>query len=67
MNCLLEMYGATAFPPPLWGRDREGGIAGAEFTNTPHPNPPPQGGREHARRVEEQSIDGRRTNREATP
>jgi hypothetical protein len=40
--------GATAFPPPLWGRDREGGIARADFATTPLPNPPPQGGREQA-------------------
>ena len=40
---------AAAFPPPLWGRDREGGTPLARSSaNTPHPNPPPQGGREHA-------------------
>ena len=40
---------AAAFPPPLWGRDREGGTPLARSpANTPHPTPPPQGGREHA-------------------
>jgi hypothetical protein len=35
------------FPPPLWGRDREGGAQRASFPKvTPLPNPPPQGGRE---------------------
>jgi tRNA pseudouridine32 synthase/23S rRNA pseudouridine746 synthase len=39
---------ALGFPPPLWGRDREGGTSQVpEFLTTPHPNPPPQGGREH--------------------
>ncbi|MFL5098807.1 MAG: hydantoinase B/oxoprolinase family protein [Xanthobacteraceae bacterium] len=40
---------ATAFPPPLWGRDREGGeTATPEPILTPLPNPPPQGERERA-------------------
>ncbi len=43
----LHAGGATSFPPPLWGRDREGGnretIAHA---STPTPNPSPQGGGE---------------------
>src|SRR5215212_6018339 len=35
------------FPPPLWGRDREGGKSRAqEFAGTPLPIPPPQGWRE---------------------
>ncbi|HEX4554792.1 MAG TPA: hydantoinase B/oxoprolinase family protein [Xanthobacteraceae bacterium] len=40
---------APAFPPPLRGRDREGGkpLAHAPVA-TPLPNPPPQGGRERA-------------------
>src|SRR5579862_6400289 len=38
---------ATSFPPPLWGRDRERGkTTGFSGCATPHPNPPPQGGRE---------------------
>ena len=42
-------------PPPLWGRDREGGEKVAQFRRgeklalcylpTPHPNLPPQGGK----------------------
>jgi hypothetical protein len=36
-----------AFPPPLRGRDREGGTANSEIANSPPPHPPPQGGREH--------------------
>jgi tRNA pseudouridine32 synthase / 23S rRNA pseudouridine746 synthase len=40
---------ALGFPPPLWGRDREGGVLNhSAFGTTPHPNPPPQGGREPA-------------------
>jgi indolepyruvate ferredoxin oxidoreductase beta subunit len=40
---------AAAFPPALRGRDREGGTPLAPSpANTPHPNPPPQGGREPA-------------------
>jgi tRNA pseudouridine32 synthase / 23S rRNA pseudouridine746 synthase len=40
---------ALGFPPPLWGRDREGdGSEAQSFIATPHPNRPPQGGREHA-------------------
>ncbi len=39
---------APAFPPPLRGRDREGGKQhSTERVSTPLPNPPPQGGREH--------------------
>src|SRR6266478_5151135 len=39
--------GAGAFPPPLWGRDREGGGQHTPaHVATPLPNPPPQGGRE---------------------
>jgi hypothetical protein len=34
-----------SFPPPLWGRDREGGIARNEFAMTPLPNPSPTKGR----------------------
>jgi len=47
---------ARAFPPPLWGRVREGGRADLceslqgptirGVSATPHPGPPPQGGRE---------------------
>jgi 5-oxoprolinase (ATP-hydrolysing) len=39
---------ALAFPPPLRGRDREGGTANTESGTTPLPTPPPQGGREQA-------------------
>jgi 5-oxoprolinase (ATP-hydrolysing) len=39
----------SSFPPPLRGRDREGGKPQAhESAATPLPNPPPQGGREQA-------------------
>src|SRR4051812_35501147 len=38
-----------AFPPPLRGRDREGGAPrNSAFQSTPLPTPPPQGGREQA-------------------
>src|SRR5208337_4949347 len=50
----------NGFPPPLWGRAREGGramllrLSGRKSQigkrgATPHPIPPPQGGRERAR------------------
>jgi 5-oxoprolinase (ATP-hydrolysing) len=40
---------ATSFPPPLRGRDREGGKQQAlAAVSTPLPNPPPQGGRERS-------------------
>ncbi|HYT48011.1 MAG TPA: acetate--CoA ligase family protein [Burkholderiales bacterium] len=39
---------ATSFPPPLRGRDREGGPTDSESGTTPLPTPPPQGGREQA-------------------
>jgi excinuclease ABC subunit B len=40
------------FPSPLWGGVRGGGDASAQHPSTaPHPNPPPQGGREHAEPV----------------
>ena len=35
----------SPFPPPLWGRDREGGKFQTIAPYTPLPNPPPQGGR----------------------
>src|SRR5262245_46676249 len=41
---------ATSFPPPLWGRDREGvARSGTSLPqlHTPFPIPPPQGGREY--------------------
>jgi error-prone DNA polymerase len=42
----------SSFPPPLRGRDREGGESQApNLQLTPLPNPPPQGGREQAVRV----------------
>jgi hypothetical protein len=34
------------FPPPLWGRVREGGGAIVRRRSTPTPNPSPQGGGE---------------------
>src|SRR3954467_7361386 len=44
---LFTAVAPPAFPPPLWGRDRERGTVQAhECATTPHPNPPPQGGRE---------------------
>ena len=44
-----EGASAPAFPPPLRGREREGGTPHAhEQAATPLPNPPPQGGREQA-------------------
>jgi acetate---CoA ligase (ADP-forming) len=39
---------ATTFPPPLRGRDREGGPTNSESRTTPLPTPSPQGGREQA-------------------
>ena len=39
-----SMFGgaiATAFPPPLWGRDREGGTANIESSYHPPPHPSP--------------------------
>ncbi len=37
----------TLFPPPLWGRGREGGATRVDYPwGTPFPNPSPQGGRE---------------------
>src|SRR5215472_14578280 len=44
-----EGASAPAFPPPLRGREREGGTPHAhEQAATPLPNPPPQGEREQA-------------------
>ena len=44
---------ATASPPPLRGRDREGGTQQTPAqVSTPLPTPPPQGGREQAARAE---------------
>ena len=42
----------SPFPPPLWGRVREGGHIGLPgFLNTtPTPNPSPQGGGEKSER-----------------
>src|SRR6266404_8044041 len=43
----------STFPPPLWGRGREGGNStGFCACGTPHPSPPPQGGREQRRRLD---------------
>jgi 5-oxoprolinase (ATP-hydrolysing) len=42
----FSLGGATGFPPPLRGRDREGGTQSTtESVTTPLPTPPPQGGR----------------------
>ncbi len=38
--------GFELFPPPLWGRAREGGGNRFSACGTPLPAPPPQGGRE---------------------
>jgi hypothetical protein len=56
---IFENISRDASPPPLWGRDRVGGkvpasTATADFAGnfpTPHPNPPPQGGREFLYRL----------------
>src|SRR5262245_31575106 len=40
-----EKASATRFPPPLRGRDREGGTANTEFGTTPLPTSPPRPGR----------------------
>jgi 5-oxoprolinase (ATP-hydrolysing) len=48
---------APSFPPPLRGRDREGGESQAQNSRpTPLPNPPPQGAREQAEASGEDSI-----------
>ncbi len=44
---LIVMPSPSSSPPPLRGRDREGGTQQAPAqVSTPLPNPPPQGGRE---------------------
>jgi 5-oxoprolinase (ATP-hydrolysing) len=44
----MSTANATGFPPPLRGRDREGGESQtSESSSPPLPTPPPQGGREH--------------------
>ena len=49
MNCSASALPLLGFPPPLWGRDREGGMQQTlAHVFTPHPNPPPQRGREQA-------------------
>jgi indolepyruvate ferredoxin oxidoreductase alpha subunit len=48
---------ATASPPPLWGRDREGGGQHSRSSAaTPTPYPSPQGGGEPAARAESASF-----------
>ena len=37
----LDDASRSSFPPPLWGRDREGGESPAIASYTPLPNPPP--------------------------
>ncbi len=54
-NADVSTSSATASPPPLRGRDREGGTANSGLEVTPLPNPPPQGGREQAVRGERAS------------
>src|SRR6185437_10521518 len=57
MDCLSrEREGfPLSSPPPLRGRDREGGHPQKlSLVSTPFPNPPPQGGREQSVRVERQ-------------
>jgi 5-oxoprolinase (ATP-hydrolysing) len=45
----LETGGSQSFPPPLWGRDREGGNPKAKAAvSTLLPNPPLQGGRKQS-------------------
>jgi len=49
VRSLMHPCIATSFPPPLRGRDREGGEPRTPSSPpTPLPNPPPQGGRERA-------------------
>jgi excinuclease ABC subunit A len=47
----------SSSPPPLRGRDREGGKQQTSVQDTPLPNPPPQGGRERS----ESAATGRKT------
>jgi len=58
----------SSSPPPLRGRDREGGKQqGSVQVSTPLPNPPPQGGRERAVHAAAQQIQILRTLRAAAP
>ncbi len=50
----------SSFPPPLWGRDREGGQSQTTAPYTPLPNPPPQGGREQTAASSEVCAPSRR-------
>jgi len=46
-NLFIREASLLSSPPPLWGRDREGGKQQSTVRiSTPLPNPPPQGGRE---------------------
>jgi excinuclease ABC subunit B len=47
---------ASPLPSPLWGGVGGGSPSGAEAASTPLPDPPPQGGREPARRTERKYI-----------
>ncbi len=58
----VAMLDRRPSPPPLWGRLGRGAVrlgcspsVGAAFAATPHPGPPPQGGREFAARAVLQS------------
>jgi hypothetical protein len=48
-DCWAAAVPMQGFPPPLRGRDREGGkLQAPALATTPLPNPPPQGGREQS-------------------
>src|SRR5437879_1283638 len=46
MSCKALWARGLLLPPPLRGRAGVGGSREADGNPTPHPNPPPQGGRE---------------------
>ncbi len=54
---LIVMPSPSSSPPPLRGRDREGGTQQTPAqVSTPLPNPPPQGGRERAVHGERKAV-----------
>ena len=54
---LIVMPSPSSSPPPLRGRDREGGTQQTPAqVSTPLPNPPPQGGRERAVHGERKAL-----------
>ena len=49
LKFFTALYEVSPFPPPLWGRGREGGTPrGLRVRGTPTPAPSPQGGGEHS-------------------